>query len=278
MIKMNTALRATAIGALLFAASAVQAAPVFTVTPSGNGLSNIAGTFQADAMAGNSSARITQTGMSGSNYVYSGTGYIQYTAFQLNDDALLASDTGANFNYKLYATFTQTFLCSSALAPGVSCGVSGINLTLSADKGGHSSFTKASVGSDYTFSANGDQQIVLGNVDTVLGGTAGIDTLGGAFQNVNTNFTLTDEGKAFFTAPVPFYSFAFSAFNNTTQGLSCNGNTAQAANGCAGAFTTVAINQESGITDFNAVPEPGALALVGIGMLGLAGLRRKARK
>lgn len=275
MIKLNSGLRAIAVGALLVAANAVQAAPIFTVTPSANGLYTAGKDFQADALAGNSSARITYTGMSNGAYTYAGKGYIEYTAFQLNNNAVKANISGDNSAYILYGAFNQTFTCSTALQPGVSCAISSISLNLFADKGNNAEFQTATLDQDYSIDLNGDQQILLGTVTKVIDGTAGINSLGGAFQNVNTNFLITKEGQALFSAPDPFYAFAFSAFNNTSQGLTCNGSTEVAANGCGGPFTTLVINQESGITDFNDVPEPGVLALMGIGMLGLTGLRRK---
>jgi hypothetical protein len=44
----------------------------------------------------------------------------------------------------------------------------------------------------------------------------------------------------------------------------------------AGRF--IAINQTSGGVDFNRIPEPASLALLGIGMLGIFGSRRFANR
>jgi hypothetical protein len=275
MIKTIKGLRAIAAGALLtIAATAAHAAPVFTVDPNSNGLTTTPGAiFQADAISGVSSAHITYAG-TGFNYL--GQGYINYSAFSLAGAAIDSdiSKVNTGSGYGLYATFEQTFTCSGALGSGTACAITSINLQLYADAGKNNTYIQATAGSDARVITNGDQ-VLLGTVNAVVAGEAGINSLGGAYQNINSNFILSDAGRAFFISPDPFYSFAFSAFNNTSQGLSCNGDTTLAANGCAGTITSVAINQESGITDFNAVPEPASLAIFGAGLMGLAALRRR---
>ncbi|MFJ3054471.1 flocculation-associated PEP-CTERM protein PepA [Herbaspirillum sp. NPDC087042] len=278
MISTKT-LRSLTVGAVMtVAAAAAHALPTFTVNPNTNGLATQGTPFTADAMTGVSSARISYTGTSGGVYSYTGVGYIDYTAFSLNDSGISAAITRDNFDYGIYATFTQTFSCGSVLAPGVSCAVTSITLNLWGDAGNDNIYNKATVGSNASVTTVGTQ-VLLGTVTQVLAGAAGIDALGGAFQNVNTNFILTAAGQLFFTSPDPFYQFAFSAFNNTSQGLTCNGNTnvstGGAANGCAGEFTAIAINNESGITDFNNIPEPASLAIFGAGLMGLVALRRR---
>lgn len=273
MVTTFKRLRNIAVGTALIAAStgAFAAAAPFVVNPNatlsdGSTLSPITSTFTADVLNGISSAQISQVGNS---FNYIGQGYIQYNGLSMGSSTLGANITGLNFYYGLYATFTQTFACSGMLGTGTSCQVTSISLSLYADKGNNDTFTAASTTSLASVT-NTAGDIKLGSVTQVLSGSAGVDAQGGAFQNVNTNFVLTADGSAYFVNPTPFYSFAFSAFNNTSQGLTCLPD--------CNNISVMAINSESGITDFNAVPEPMPLALMGLGMLGMVALRRKQAK
>lgn len=273
MFNLTNNLRKIAAGALLslgaVAASSAVAAPVFQVNPNTNGLATTGTIFQADGMNGNASVRIQRVGATNQ---YTGTGYIIYTAFTLNDNPVFGGTSQLNNSYLLYATFNQTFTCGGPLAVGVSCNVDSISLSLWGDAGGNNGYSSASIAADPMVTVNGTD-VKLADVNAGVG-QAGLNALGGAFQNINTNFMLTAAGKLFFIDPVPFYSFAFSSFNNTSQGIACN-----TGPGCPGNPSIVAITQEAGFTDFNGttVPEPGPLALIGLGLFGMMVARRKSR-
>lgn len=264
MTRFSKQLRILAAGVILAlgagATTSAYAGP-FTVDP-GNltGLGSGLGPFTADSMGGTSSTLITTT--NGVNYT--ATGYIDFTAFSYQSNAISAGHSGLNDAYGMYAVFTQTFVCPTALNTGVSCGAQTISLSLYANPGDNDTFTQATLGGPApTHTEVSASDILLGTGSYVVDGTAGINVLGGAFENVNTNFVLTGAGSEFFTAPVPFYDFAFSEYNNTSTGLACN------ATGCAVTF-------ETGSTDFTNAPEPASLAIFGLGLVALTVLRRKS--
>lgn len=273
MKTLAKSLRNIVAGALVtfgaLAATSATAGAVFTVNPNSNGLSNGGVTFNANTMSGDSSARVTTT----DGLHYTSDGYIVYSGFSLGSNPVSVVDSRLGFDYRLYATFHQTFTCAAGLSPGAPCAINSIQLDLFGDAGtavaDRNVFHQSTLAANPWVETNG-AQVLLGTVNTIISGLAGIDTLGGAYQNVNTNFQLTTEGKLFFIAPVPFYTLAFSAFNNTSQGLQC-------APSCNNA-QTLAINSESGITDFNRVPEPASLALFGLALAGVAGARRRKSK
>lgn len=270
--KLTTIAASTLLALGAGATSDAFAAGIFTVDPT-----SIAGTgttFNADFVEGGSSARVLRND---STNTYMSNGWIQFTGFLLGgntvptDSTKLDSTTG----YGLYATFTQTFTCPSALAVGVQCDVTSIDLSLFADPGFADTFTLATLASNPTVTDAGSNDRLLANANVVIAGVAGVNSLGGAFENVNTNFILTAAGSSYFIAPVPFFNLAFSNFNNSSTGLTCDTN--PAGGSCPGSPSILAINAENGGTQFLRAPEPGTLALAGLGML-VAGMARRRKK
>lgn len=280
----------------LGASASAFAAPVpqFTLAPSAlGGDSTTQANFTADHIDVTSS-ELLHTDMMGG---HTGSGWAQINGFDLNSIPLSPLKTGLLMNYDLYLTYTLADVAGTGTtnAAGSTNNLTKLNFQFWADPNMDTAFTAANV----TDTAATEATVDGGTGDDILlayggliNGVAGFDALGGAFLNSIESFAVcqgagsatlqgvavTDGsaaqctsgvGNSFFALPQPFYGLGFDEFNNTTQGLSTS----------AALPGLVAINQATGSIDFNRIPEPGSLALLGLGMLGAGlNLRRRAKK
>ncbi|WP_156409994.1 flocculation-associated PEP-CTERM protein PepA [Duganella sp. Root198D2] len=253
---------------LALALANANASPAFLIDPNSNGgaLTNGGQTFRATAINGISSHRISYSGnpllAAGAGATYVSKGYVTFDSFSDNGMPVSAGRSRANLDYGLYGTFQTTFHCNSLLGHGVGCQITNFDFDMYADPGADNIYHAATLAADGWVDTFGQQYKLAHSSHAVRHGLGGLNELGGAFVNLNFGWTLTDEGKAYFIDPVPFYSAAFSASNNTSLGILCD-----TAN-CADA-RIVAISSISGIQDFNGIPEPGALCLFGLGLMAL---------
>lgn len=237
--------------------------------------------FTADFISGTTSELLHLT-----STTTTGSGYLQFTGFSLDSNAIFGNTTGLGNTYGGYIKFQ---LATGVFQTGVTVPITTLNFQIYADPNLNTSFTQASVignvGTEATVGGVTSDDLLLG-FGTLITGIAGVDPLGGVFVNSLENFFLcsgagtakigatsvaaagcaSNIGTSYFSAPVPFFPLAFDEFNNTAQGVS------RSADG-----TLVAIRSATGGFDFNSVPEPSSIALFGIALAGMSLLGRRRK-
>jgi hypothetical protein len=269
----KSGLAALAVAAnMLFAGHMAVAAPTFKVDESvAGGAANI---VTADRLTFGYQAKIIQTTvgpLDGVGDTFVENGFLNKASYELG----AGNAVGSQLNgfgvggYKIYGVFKITGTATTnAGGDGIDATFKTATLQLILDKGqdtvlgfdGSNNVTVADGGAE-------GADVVLANLSLIVGEAHVFGGLAKGDFNSFLDFSLTPFGKTFFVSPNPF--FDIENFGGNTQTLI----------GASLTQSFVADASGAGVELFQfQTPEPGTVSLVGLALLGIGGITRRAQK
>lgn len=257
------------LGALL-SSSPVLAGPLFQVDQSvaGGGASGIVS--GVDRISFEYQSRIDQTivggSLAGNDDPFTQEGFLTKAAFGSPTGGSVPSllNSSGDGGYGMYGIFTITGEADPLGADGIQANFNTAFMTLYIDPDQDTTLAVPGAGPVVAGGGTADDFAIINFTLSageahVFGGLAN-----GDFDTL-LNVSLTPQGQAFFVDPVPF--FPLENFGGNTQTIT----------GASLTESFVATSDGGGIELFQ-VPEPGTLALLGLGMMGMGFINRRRIK
>lgn len=261
----------------VLASAPVAAAPLFQVNE-GSVPGAIANIVTADRLSFDYKARIVQSvvggdGLAGTGDTFLEQGFLTKAAFGSQTGGSVPSQLNANvlgFGYGMYALFTITGEGDPFAGGGVLANFQTFNMTMYIDPGQNTTLSVPVSGPVIPGGVTSDDYAIV-NYTLSVGEAHVFGGLANGDFDTLLNFTLTSTtpgGDTFFVSPTPFFNMENFGGNTETFAITSGD--------IVTGFTASAAG--AGLELFLAVPEPGTIALIGIGLLGMILARRYAGK